>query len=135
VANWHLIVPYDEWATEWLAAHGYRHPPVQSGNRLPTDSEIEEAVQELGITSNAPLYIDGVGVGDSFNIRGDLVLELRLLRRLAERVGQMWVYPDSGSPAIVVDPTIDPEAVAAAWLRSESADDSWTEFLGKLSDA
>jgi hypothetical protein len=75
------------------------------------------------------------GVGDSFTIRGDLVLELHLLRRLVERVGQMWVYSDSGSPAIVVDPTIDPEAVAAAWIRAASADDSWTEFLGKLSDA
>ncbi|MEP1080226.1 hypothetical protein NDI52_33225 [Leptolyngbya sp. PL-A3] len=63
------------------------------------------------------------------------MLELHLLRRLVERVGQMWVYSDSGSLAIVVDPTIDPEAVAAAWIRAESADDSWTEFLGKLSDA
>jgi len=42
-------------------------------------------------------------------------------------------YPDSGSPAIVVDPSTDPEAVAAAWLAAESAEDCWAAFLGKAS--
>ena len=131
MANWHLVVAYDERATEWLAAEGYRHPPARPGNRLPTRDEIEEAARALGIGPDAPLRVEGVGVADSFTVRGDLVLELRLLRRLSERSGQLWVYPDSGSPAIVVDPTTDPEAVAAAWLQSQAAEDPWAAFLGR----
>src|SRR5262249_18617074 len=120
---------YDERAAEWLAAQGYQHPPARPGNRPPTLDEIEEAARALGIGPDAPLLVDGVGAAESFIIRGDLVLELRLLRRLSERSGQLWVYPDCGSPAIVVDPATEPEAVAAAWLRSLHAADPWAAFL------
>src|SRR4051794_32136473 len=93
VVNWHLVMAYDERATEWLASQGYQHPPARPGNRLPTLAEIGQAADALGIGPDAPLLVDGVGVADSFTIRGDLVLELRLLRRLSEQAGQLWVYP------------------------------------------
>jgi hypothetical protein len=133
VANWHLVVAYDERAAGWLTGQGYQHPAVHPGNRLPTLPEIEAAARALSIGPDAPLVIDGVGMADSFTIRGDLVLELHLLRKLSEQSGQLWVYPDSGSPAIVVDPSTDPEAVAAAWLAAQSAEDCWAAFLGKAS--
>jgi hypothetical protein len=79
--------------------------------------------------------VDGVGVAESFTVRGDLVAELRLVRQLSERAGQQWVYPNCGSPAIVVDAATDPEAVAAAWLRSLDAPDPWLAFLGSAPDA
>lgn len=132
VANWHLVVPYDDRATEWLSAQGYPHPSVRTGNRLPTLAEIEEAMRLLGITQDAPLLIDGHGIADSFTIRGDLFLELRLLRKLSESSGQLWVYPDCGSPAIVVDSTMDVKSVAAAWLASLHADDPWSEFSQRI---
>jgi hypothetical protein len=128
VANYHLVVAYDERATEWLAEQGYPHPPARPGNRLPTFDEIEETVRFLGIGPGAPLIVDGVGVGDSFTIRGDLLLELRVLRKLCERCGQLWVYPDCGSPAIVVDAALSPEVVAEIWEKSNAADDSWKTF-------
>ncbi len=128
MANWHLVVPYDERAADWLASQGYAHPAVKPGNRLPTLAEIEQTARSLEIGPDAPLLIDGAGFADSFTIRGDLVLELRLLRKLSELAGQLWVYPDCGSPAIVVDPATDPEAVAAAWLRSLDSDDPWAAF-------
>ncbi len=134
MANWHLVTAYDERAAEWLAVQGYRHPPARPGNRLPTPAEIEEAARALGIGPDA-LLVNGVGVADSFTVRGDLVAELRLVRRLTERAGQLWVYPDCGSPAVVVDPTTDAEAVAAAWLRSLDSPDPWAAFLGRASDA
>src|SRR5262249_14268431 len=111
MANWHLVVPYDERAAAWLRGQGYSHPPVRPGNRVPTQAEIDRAAHAIGIRPNAPLLIDGVGVGDSFRVRGDLVLELRLLRKLSEDTGQLWVYPDCGDPAMVVDSGTDPEAV------------------------
>ncbi len=134
MANWHLVVAYDEGATDWLAAQGYRHPPARPGNRLPTEAEIAAAVRALGIGPDA-LLVDGAGGADSFRVRGDMVAELRLLRLLSERAGQVWAYPDCGSPAVVVDPATDPEAVAAAWLRSLDAPDPWAAFLGRTSDA
>lgn len=133
MANWHVVLAYDERATKWLAEQGYQHPPARPGNRLPTENEIEEAVRALGIGSD--VYVDGVGVGDSFTVRGDLVAELRLVRRLSEQAGQLWVYPDCGSPAIVVDPDTDPNSVAAAWLRSLDSPDPWATFLGSGPDA
>lgn len=129
MGNWHVVMPYDSRAAEWLGEQGFPHPEVQNGNRLPTFTEIEEAASLLGIGPDAPLLIDHHGNPDSFTIRGDLRLELELIRKLSERSGQQWVYPDCGSPAIVVDKCINPERVAAAWLRSLNAEDSWTAFL------
>src|SRR5262249_40833016 len=108
-------------------------PPVRPGNRLPTPAEIEAAVRVLEIGADM-LLIDGLGVADSFTVRGDLVAELRLMRCLSERAGQLWIYPDCGSPAIVVDPDSAPEAVGAAWLWSLDAPDSWVAFLGRESE-
>jgi hypothetical protein len=133
MANWHLVTAYDERAAEWLAGHGYKHPAALSGNRLPTLAEIESAVHELGIGLDA-LLIDGVSTTDSFTVRGDLVAELRLIRLLSLRSGQLWVYPDCGSPAIVVDSTTNPEVVAAEWLRSLDSSDPWAAFLGTTTD-
>jgi len=135
VANWHIVAAYDEQAADWLAGHGYLHPRVRPGNSMPTPAEIEEAVRTLGLEPDVPLAIGDAGLPDSFAIRGDLVLELRLLRKLSERAGQLWLYPDCGSPAIVVDPATDPEAVATAWLRSLRADDPWAAFLGRVSNS
>jgi hypothetical protein len=128
MGNWHLVVAYDTRATDWLAAEGYRHPVALPHNRLPSEAEIEAAVATLGLDHN-DLVIDSVD-SDSFRVRGDLVAELRLLRLLCEHAGQLWVYPDCGSPAMIVDSTIDPEAVAASWLKSLETPDPWIAFLG-----
>src|SRR4051794_20633106 len=80
VANWDIVLAYDEQASDWLASQGYGHPPVRPGNRLPTFAEVEEAAVALGIGPDAPLLVDTIGATDSLRMRGDLVLELRLLR-------------------------------------------------------
>lgn len=58
-------------------------------------------MESLGVPPDAPLAIER-GV-ELLKVRGDLLLELSILRWLSERCGQFWVYPDCGSPAIVVD--------------------------------
>ncbi|MGN6371047.1 MAG: hypothetical protein ACTHN5_22560 [Phycisphaerae bacterium] len=131
MANWHLVLAYDNQAADWLAAQGYQRPLARSDNRLPTQAEIENAERTLGIGSDAPLLVDCAGLPESFAMRGDLILQLQLLRRLSQLAGQLWLYPDCGSPAIVVDSTTDPETVSVAWLRSLRATDPWSEFLGR----
>jgi hypothetical protein len=85
-----------------------------------------------GFSASTPLVLDNTDDFDDdegcFRVRGDLVLELRLLRRLCEDCGQLWVYPDCGSPAIVVDAALSPERVAAAYSEAEAAEDNWAAF-------
>lgn len=131
MANWHIVVPYDDRATDWLAEQGYPHPPARPGNRLPTGAEVEQAVRALGLPPDVPLAIDFARNGESLTVRGDLLLELRVLHKLCERCGQLWVYPDCGSPAIVIDAVSSPEFIAEAWLTSLDANDSWQAFHGR----
>ncbi|MDZ4689578.1 MAG: hypothetical protein SH850_31260 [Planctomycetaceae bacterium] len=49
MGNWHVVIPYDERATEWLTSQGFQHPASLPNNRLPTFAEIEEAAKVLGI--------------------------------------------------------------------------------------
>ena len=132
MANWHLVFRYDGRATDWLAERGYPHPAARPGNRLPTRDEVSWSWAALGLAPTAALAVDGfddvAGDEDCFKVRGDLVLELRLLRHLCESCGQLWVYPDCGSPAIVVDAALSPERVAAAYREAEAADDGWAAF-------
>jgi hypothetical protein len=126
-----MVFKYDCRAIDWLDKRGLPHPPARRGNRLPTFDEFEQAAEVLGIGPDAPLLVEGIedcGPDDCFCIRGDLVLELRLLRELSKQCGQLWVYPDCGSPAIIVDAALLPEEVAAAWEASLAFDDSWGTF-------
>jgi hypothetical protein len=128
VANWHFVFPYDEAAADWLAGEGFPHPPARPGNRLPTWTEVEDAAKAVGIPPDAPLAIELSTDGESLKMRGEVLLELRVLRRVSELCGQLWVYPDCGSPALVIDSSSSPEPLAAAWLASLSAEDSWRAF-------
>ena len=128
MANWHFVFPYGQDAADWLASEGYPHPPVRPGNRLPTWAEVERAVRILRLPPDAPLVIKPSADGESLLMRGDMLLELRVVRWLSEFCGQQWVYPDCGSPAIVIDASSSPEPLARAWLASLIAEDSWRSF-------
>ncbi|MCG8584594.1 MAG: hypothetical protein MI757_07780, partial [Pirellulales bacterium] len=90
MANWDFVFAYDERATDWLTEQGYPHPPVQSGNRLPTTGDVKWAVGSRATSiDDYPLIItdfdwddDDASPDDAFKLRGDLVLELELLIRL-----------------------------------------------------
>ena len=128
MANWHYIMPYDEAITDWLATKGLPHPAVNPGSRLPTWSEVEEAVESIGLPDDAPLVIDASHDGELLKFRGDLLLELRIIHHLSERCGQLWIYPDCGSPPIVVDAWTSPELIAAVYMESLDDIDSWSAF-------
>ena len=128
MANWHFVMPYDDAAADWLAQQGYPHSPARAGNRLPSWAEVEQVVRRLGLPADAPLVVDLAGDGETLKVRGDMLLELRVVRGLCDRCGQLWVYPDCGSPAILIEASSSPEAVAAAWEASLAAEDSWRAF-------
>lgn len=126
MANWDIVLPYDNRATDWLSDFGYPHPAARPGNRLPSDEELRLAWNALGLGSDDPLLVDRYD--EAMSVRGDMVLELRFLRLLSERCGQLWLYPDTGYPAIIVDASLIPEQVASMWLEALAADDCWAVF-------
>ena len=135
MANWHLVVPYDKAAADRLASEGFPRPPARPGNRLPTWAEVEHATQALGTPPDAPLVIELSADGESRKMRGDVLARDALLRWVSELCGQLWVYPDCGSPAIVIDSSSSPEPLAAAWIASLDAEDSWQSFHLRAHDA
>lgn len=129
VANKDFVFPYDRKAADWLSTQGLPHPTVRPGNRLPTEAEAAKAWAVLGLTPDSPLHFEFTDADRRcFTIRGDLVLELRLLRLLCEACGQLWLYPDTGEPPIVVDSTLLPERTDAEYRRALASEDSWTSF-------
>lgn len=129
MANWDFVFAYDDRAASWLAEQALPHPAVRSGNRLPTEAEVTAACATLGFGPDSPLRVEfsRANPGD-FVIRGDLLLELRLLRLLCVSCGQLWLYPDTGEPAIVVDCALVPERTDIEYTRALAADDSWAAF-------
>lgn len=131
MSNWDHVLPYDSQAAEWLAGKGLPHPPVAPGNRLPTQAEVSKAMAALGFTRDSPIHVeyeDDDADSGAFTVRGDLILELRLLQLLGKSCGQLWLYPDTGDPAIIVDARISPELTDAAYQRALRTEDPWACF-------
>lgn len=129
MSNWDFVFAYDDRAAEWLAAQALPHPAVRPGNRFPTEAEAAAACQTLGFGPDSPIRVafSRANPGE-FKVRGDLLQELRLLRLLCASCGQLWLYPDTGEPAIVVDAALLPERTDATYARALAADDSWAAF-------
>lgn len=133
MANKDFVFAYDQRAADWLQEQGLPHPAARQVNRLPTEAEVAKALGALRLTPRSSLQVEFPGaVPNCFTIRGDLVLELRLLRLLCEACGQLWLYPDTGDPAIVVDSTLLPERTDAEYQRALAAEDSWGAFHGSV---
>jgi hypothetical protein len=139
MGNWDLAIRYDERATSWLTSQELPHPRARSQNRHPTTSDIIWALQETGYAKSPPvILIDGIdwnapqfAAGDGFTIRGDRLAAIRVLKKLAQRCGQIWLYPDTGEPAIVVDESTDPESIFHLHAACTSVQDSWEKFYRK----
>ena len=128
MAHWDFIFPYNDEAADWLMGQGYPHPPVRPGNRLPTWAEVEGAVLALGLQDTMSLAMMMDHDGDCLKGRGDLLLELRVVHSLCQECGQLWIYPDTGLPAIVVDAFVSPEGLAEIWLACQDLEDNWQVF-------
>jgi hypothetical protein len=73
---------------------------------------------------------DGLGGSDSDAIRmhGSFQTELKLLEILSHTCGQLVLYPDTGDPAVVVEPGMDVEKVYRLWTKAIGQLGSWEYF-------
>jgi len=137
MGNWDYVFPLNQEAVDWLDGEGLPHPPLATGNRMPTTREITEAVVSLGETSDQ-LQIDldleqlDRIPKECFKIRGDIFAELKLLAYLARSCGQLWMYPDTGGIAIIVDSSLEPDAVGRVWLDASDREDDWQFFYQQV---
>jgi len=142
MGNWDLALRYDERATSWLAGEKLPHPVACSQNRHATTGDIIWALRETGCDASLPaILIDGIDwndplseAKDGFTIRGDRLVAIRLLKKLASRCGQIWLYPDTGEPPIVVDGSTNPELIFRLHEACNSLEDSWREFHRRAYD-
>ena len=158
MANNDFVFPYDEGLEAWLRAEDYACPRARAGNRFPSKSEFLAAIDGLGeftvwdreqneffatrardpgggYVLNVDSRWDAVGTGKFYlAIRGDLTVELAVLERLSGLCGQLVLYPDTGSPCVIVAQGTDIERLAAVWGEAHSQPDPWGYFFGKAYD-
>jgi hypothetical protein len=137
MANWDFVFAYDSRATDWLAEQGLPYPAVRPGNRLPCTSEVAAAWRRHD--SDKLLLIDDFDWNDeayvpedAFKLRGDELVELAVLVELCVKCGQLWMYRDTGAPAIVVDASLDLERTMRLHMMVSSCDDSWERFYREM---
>jgi hypothetical protein len=155
MSNYDFVMPYDVRMEAWLNEQGYPAPRVSPQNRFPTKQEILEAVVSVGTLelqdSDADEFFvikKGTKVGGGYQIRigcsdwgalgssdtgsitmnGYLVTELTLLEILSRDCGQLLLYPDTGAPAVIVQPGMDAEKISELWNDAYDRQDSWEYF-------
>ena len=157
MANWDFVFAYDTRFEEWLTEQGYPHPPVRPGNHLSTTTDMKWALgEQTNLLVNYPawrdrLYIYGLGMDgfvlcidgfdwdddtavpdECFRIRYMSDLQCVLLVTLCQRCGQLYIYRDTGEPAVIFEPESDPSEIYEAYCAAEDAEDAWTQFFGKM---
>jgi hypothetical protein len=155
VANFELLSPYTDDDAAWLDGEGCPHPVVRPGNRMPTTADLRWALEEGDefafddpTGDDKELYgTDKRGQGfavsgfdwdrpgsapdDYIKVRGSEVL-LPALIRLAGRCGQLFLYPDSGAPPIVIEAGLDAEAVAQVYAEACEMEDGLAYFYERM---
>jgi hypothetical protein len=154
MSNFELLSAYNEKDAAWLREQGYPHPPVRRGNEMPSTADMIWALEEDDeLSFDSPsgeeeLYgtnAAGFGFaisgfdwdddrscpGEYCTVRGFDVI-LAALIRLCSRCGQLLLYPDSGAPSIILDATLDAEAVSELYAEAVEREDSWEYFFEQM---
>jgi hypothetical protein len=137
MSNWDFVLSYDHEAASWLSAQRLPHPQPRPGNRLPRTKEVIAARKSFDPAQL--LLIDDFTWADDeyipsghFKVKGDLLVELHVLVRLSQACGQLWMYPDTGQPAIVVEAALDPELTYKVYRECANEENSWEHFHQKM---
>jgi hypothetical protein len=143
-----------------LREEQYPHPVPSPANRFPTKQEIIDAISRSGAfrvedeeadeffavpkTSHvAGEYATRISCcpdwdrlggkeTDSITMHGDLRAELVLLEILSHKCGQLVLHPDTGCPAVIVEPGMDVERAAALWDDAVEQNNCWAYFYERM---
>ena len=137
MANWDLVLAYDERATEWFKEKGYPCPSVKRGNRTPTTGDVYWAIGQRGpLPTDYPLLVEGFDWDDDdsapdegFRIRGDELVELKFLIKLCERCGQLLVWGEGGWPVMVMDAAMTAAEIVLRVLRESERVEDWLGYF------
>jgi hypothetical protein len=159
MANFDLVLPYDERMEVWLRERRYPFPRATPHNRIPTKQEIIDAIESTGthevecagerdffavrkgaVGRGYEIRIGcsnwkrlGASATDSFTMHGGFFkTELVVLEILPHKCGQLLLYPDTGSPAVIIQPGMDVERTDRIWHEAHQEDDSWTYFYENM---
>jgi hypothetical protein len=156
MSNFNLVFVYAQSDADWLEERGHPHPAVRPGNCMPTTADMKWALESFDdLVFDYPrgeeeLTVDKEGgggmqiggfdwdapntiPGDNFVIRGGREV-LQLLTKLCERCGQLYFYPDTGDPPIILDASLDPAAVYDLWREvcEGEPEDAWRIFFEEM---
>ena len=155
MANFEILSPYTEDDAAWLGKQGCLRPAVRPNNRMPTTADLRWALEaedefefDYPTADDEELHgTDRRGHGfavsgfdwdrlesapdESVAVRGSDVL-LPVLIRLAGRCGQLFLYPDSGAPPIVIEAGLDAEAIAEVYAEACDLDDGLAYFYEQM---
>ena len=139
MANWDFVVTYDTQATDWLRKEGLPFPPIGACNRLPTTEEIGASWKKYDrdkvvLIDNFDWDNNTFCPADYFKIRGDWFVEFSILKDVCQKCGQLWMYPDTGSPAVIFDAAFDIERAVSLYTSLYNADDGWERFYRAMYD-
>ncbi len=159
MANFDFVLPYDERMEAWLREKGYPYPKADPQNRFPTKEELLDAIVSTGTLevesaeerdffavrkgTTGRGYEIRIGCSnwdrlsksdtDSITMHGDFFkTELLVLEILSHKCGQLLLYPDTGCPAVIVQPGMDAGRTAKLWEDSHEQADSWQYFYGNM---
>jgi hypothetical protein len=159
MANFDLVLPYDKRMETWLREKEYPHPEAVPHNRFPTKQEIFDAIVSTGTlevecAEQVDFFAvrkgiegrgyeirigcskwDRLGASDTDSITmhgGFFKTELVILEILSHKCGQLLLYPDTGSPAVIVQPGMDAEKTDRLWHEAHNQEDSWAYFYQNM---
>lgn len=127
MGSWDYVVPYDEEAASWLDSQRLPRPAVVK-TCMPSPAAVDEACDALLLAhGDIPLMVDRYADdrATTFTVRGATFWKLTLIRDLARVCGPLWVYPSTGTCAVVVDADIDPDFVATVLDAADGREDEW----------
>ena len=157
VSNHDFVMAYTQDYATWLDERGYPRPAVREGNRLPAPAEILAVLRavpggELRVTEpyvflsprgsgpgggywlrlEAPAWSswedESWDAPDYFTITPGGEHELAVVIALAATCGQLLIYPDSGTVAMIVDSADDPAALTHLLAEADREPDQWQAF-------
>jgi hypothetical protein len=117
------------WALDSLERASYdRWPYDEDGELVVQDEEADNWIRIDGFDWTKPNSIPG----DSFTVYGRGTLTLAILIKLCERCGQLFLYPDSGEPPIILDASMDANEVNSLHQEANEYEDSWSFFFEEM---